>query len=159
MRIPTRIATFLCLAGLPIGAQDVDPKHLLHPPTDAWLTYHGDYTGQRHSKLTQITPENVGRLKQVWRFQASQPLKASPIVANGVIYITAPDNLWAVDASSGKELWHHQHTKNNAFHIGHRGAAIHNSTVYLTTPDCHLIAFDAKNGELEWDVRIADSSK
>ena len=159
MRIPTRMATFLCLAVLPAGAQNVDPKELQSPPTDAWLTYHGDYTGQRHSKLTQITPENVGRLKQVWRFQASQTIKASPIVSNGVIYITAPDNLWAIDARTGKELWHYQHTKNNAFHIGHRGAAIYKDTVYLTTPDCHLIALSAKNGEVKWDVLIADSSK
>ena len=80
-------------------------------------------------------------------------------MANGVIYITAPDNLWAIDARTGKELWHHQHTKNNAFHIGHRGAAIYKDTVYLTTPDCHLIALSTKNGEIKWDVLIADSSK
>ena len=159
MRIPTRIATFLCLAVLPISAQNVNPKALQNPPADAWLTYHGEYSGQRHSKLAQITPENVGRLKQVWRFQAGQTLKASPIVSNGVIYITAPDNLWAIDARTGKELWHHQHTKNNAFHIGHRGAAIYKDMVYLTTPDCHLIALSARNGEIKWDVLIADSSK
>jgi alcohol dehydrogenase (cytochrome c) len=159
MRITTRIATFLCLAGLPIGAQTVDPKALLSPPADAWLTYHGDYSGQRHSTLTQITAENIGRLKQVWRFQTGQTLKASPIVWNGVVYITAPDNLWAIDARTGKEIWHHQHTKNNAFHIGHRGAAIYKDTVYLTTPDCHLIALGAKNGEIKWDFPIADSSK
>jgi alcohol dehydrogenase (cytochrome c) len=159
MRIRTRVATFLCLAGLPAGAQSVDPKELLHPPTDAWLTYHGDYTGQRHSKLSQITPENVGRLKQVWRFQASQGLKASPIVANGVVYITAPDNLWAIDEHTGKQLWHHEHTKNNAFHIGHRGAAVYRDTVYLTTPDCHLIALSTKNGEVKWDILIADAGK
>jgi alcohol dehydrogenase (cytochrome c) len=159
MRIPTRIATFLCLAVLPIAAQNVEPKALQSPPADAWLTYHGEYSGQRHSRLTQITPENVGRLKQVWRFQAGQALKASPIVSNGVVYITAPDNLWAIDARTGKELWHHQHTKNNAFHIGHRGAAIYKDIVYLTTPDCHLIALSARNGEIKWDVLIADSSK
>ena len=94
-----------------------------------------------------------------WRFQTSQALKASPIVSGGVIYITAPDNLWAIDARTGKELWHHQHTKNNAFHIGHRGAAIYKDTVYLTTPDCHLIALSTKNGEVKWDVLIADSGK
>ena len=65
-------------------------------------------------------------------------------MANGVIYITAPDNLWAIDARTGKEIWHHQHAKNNAFHIGHRGAAIHKDMVYLTTPDCHLIALNAR---------------
>jgi alcohol dehydrogenase (cytochrome c) len=159
MRTLTRLATFLCFACLPIGAQNVDPKELLNPPANAWLTYHGEYNGQRHSRLAQITPENVSRLKPAWKFQTSQPLKSSPIVANGTIYITAPDNLWAIDARTGKELWHHQHTKNNAFHIGHRGAAIHGDTVYLTTPDCHLIALSTKNGEVKWDVLIADSGK
>jgi alcohol dehydrogenase (cytochrome c) len=65
MRNQVRI--FLSLAML-IGvaaAQSVDPQLLLNPPADAWLTYHGDYNGQRHSKLTQITPQNVGNLKQV----------------------------------------------------------------------------------------------
>ena len=159
MRIQHQILTLICLAALPIAAQNVDPKLLLNPPTDSWLTYHGDYTGQRHSKLTQITPENVSKLKQVWTSKVTQGLKASPIVADGVIYITAPDHMWAIDAHTGKEKWHHEHTKNNAFHIGHRGAAIYKDTVYLTTPDCHLIALSTKNGELKWDVIIADSSK
>ena len=159
MRTPARIATLVCLAGLPIGAQNVDPKALLSPPADSWLTYHGEYNGQRHSKLAQITPENISQLKQSWRYQTSQALKASPIVSGGVIYITAPDNLWAIEARTGKELWHHQHTKNNAFHIGHRGAAIYKDTVYLTTPDCHLIALSTKNGEVKWDILIADSGK
>jgi alcohol dehydrogenase (cytochrome c) len=159
MRTLSRLATLFCFAFLPAGAQNIDPKELLSPPADTWPTYHGDYTGERHSRLTQITPENVAQLRQVWRFQATQQIKASPIVAGGVIYMTAPDNLWAVDARTGKELWHHQHTKNNAFHIGHRGAAIYRDTVYLTTPDCHLIALNAKNGETKWDVLIADSGK
>ena len=154
-----RIATSLCLAGLPMFAQNVDPKELLNPPADTWLTYHGEYNGQRHSKLNQITPENVGQLKQLWRFQAAQAIKASPIVVDGVIYLTVPDNIWAIDARTGKELWRHQHTKNDAFHIGHRGAAIYKDTVYLTTPDCHLIALNSKNGETKWDVLITDSSK
>jgi alcohol dehydrogenase (cytochrome c) len=159
MRTLARIATLVGLALLPAGAQSIDPKQLLSPPTDAWLTYHGEYNGQRHSKLTQITPENVSQIRQAWHYQASQGLKASPIVANGIIYITAPDNLWAVDARTGKELWHHQHAKNDAFHIGHRGAAIYKNTVYLSTPDCHLMAMDARNGEVKWDVLIADSTK
>ena len=154
-----RIATFLCFAGLPLGAQNVDPKELLNPPADTWLTYHGEYNGQRHSKLPQVTPENVGQLKQAWKFQASGALKISPIVADGVIYITLPDNIWAIDAHTGKEIWHHQHARNNAFHIGHRGSAIYKDTVYLTTPDCHLIALNAKDGKVKWDVVIADSGK
>lgn len=129
--------------------------------TDSWLTYHGDYTGQRHSPLAQITPDNVGHLERVWRFETgqSQVIKASPILLNGVLYLTTPDNLWAVDARTGQERWHYQHPPNNAFHIGHRGAAIYKDTVYLTTPDCHLIAFNARDGKIKWDVLIADSDK
>ena len=86
-------------------------------------------------------------------------IKASPILANGILYVTTPDNIWAVDARTGKELWHYQNPPNNAFHIGHRGAAVYKDTVYLTTPDCHLIALNAKDGKVKWDVVIADSNK
>ena len=143
------------------AAQSVDPKKLVNPPTDTWLTYHGGYNGQRHSRILQITAENVGRLELVWRFQTgqNQAIKASPILVGGILYITTPDNIWAVDARTGKQRWHYQHPQNNAFHIGHRGAAVYRDTVYLTTPDCHLIAFRAKDGKVKWDVVIADSNK
>jgi alcohol dehydrogenase (cytochrome c) len=103
----------------------------------------------------------VGQLERVWRFQTSrdQPIKASPILVDGVLYITTPDNLWAIDARTGKERWHYQHPLNNAFHIGHRGAAVYQDTVYLTTPDCHLIALNAEDGKVKWDVVMADSNK
>jgi alcohol dehydrogenase (cytochrome c) len=161
MRVFARIAACLVLAGTVAPAQEVDPKELLQPPADAWLTYHGEYNGRRHSRLTQITPENVSRLRQVWKFQIpqNQAIKASPIVVDGVIYLTAPDNLWAIDARTAKELWHYQHPRNNAFHIGHRGAAVYKDTVYLTTPDCHLIAFNSKTGKIKWDVVIVDAGK
>ena len=83
-----------------VYAQGVDQNDLLHAPADSWLTFHGGYSGQRHTSLTEITPENVGKLQQVWRFQTgqNQQIKASPIVAGGVIYVTTPDNMWAVDA-------------------------------------------------------------
>jgi alcohol dehydrogenase (cytochrome c) len=143
------------------AAQSADSNRLVHPPADAWLTYHGDYNGQRHSGVAEITPDNVGRLERVWRFQTgqTQAIKASPILMNGVLYLTTPDNLWATDARTGEERWHYQHPANNAFHIGHRGAAVWKDTVYLTTPDCHLIAFNARDGKMKWNVVIADSDK
>ena len=97
----------------------------------------------------------------MWQFDThqNQQIKASPIVSGGVIYITTPDNIWALDARTAAELWHYQNHPNNAFHIGHRGAAIYKDTVYLTTPDCHLIALNAKDGKVKWDVVIADSNK
>ena len=78
-------------------------------PVNTWPTYHGDYSGQRHSSLSQITPENIGRLSQVWKFQTgqNQQIKATPILVNGMIFITTPDNLWTIDARTGSELWHY----------------------------------------------------
>src|SRR5262249_1081617 len=142
-------------------AQIIDAEKLIHPPADTWLTYHGEYNGQRHSRLTQITPENVTQLAKSWTFQTgqNQAIKASPILVGGVLYLTTPDNIEAIDARTGKQRWHYQHPANNAFHIGHRGAAVYKNTVYLTTPDCHLIAFDAEDGRKKWDVIIADSNK
>ncbi len=150
-------AVFAALA----SAQGVDANKLLHPPADSWLNFHGDYSGRRHSALSQITPQNVGQLKEAWRFQTApnSQIKASPILVDGVLYVTAPDHLWAIDSRTGKQLWHYQNPPNSAFHIGHRGAAVYKDTVYLTTPDCHLIAFNAKDGTVKWNVVIADSAK
>lgn len=155
-------AVLMAIALAAVGlAQSVDPKDLLRAPADAWLTFHGNYSGQRHSSLSQITPDNAGRLQQVWRFQTgqNQQIKASPILAGGILYVTLPDYIWAVDVHTGEEIWHYQNPPNNAFHIGHRGAAIYKDTVYLTTPNCHLVALNAKSGKVRWDVVIADSNK
>ena len=124
-------------------------------------TYHGDDTGQRHSPLTQITPSNVSRLAQVWRFQTGQntQIKASPILVNGILYVTTPDNLWAIDARTGRQLWHYASPMNNAFHIGHRGVAVYKDYVYVTTPDAHLIALNANDGVVRWNVVVADSKR
>jgi alcohol dehydrogenase (cytochrome c) len=143
------------------AAQRIDPASLLAPPADSWLTYHGDYSGRRHSALAQITPSNVHQLTLAWAFQTgqTQAIKASPILANGVLYITAPDNLWALDARSARQLWHYTYAKNDGFHIGHRGVAVYQDLVYLTTPDAHLVALDARDGKEKWDVVLADAKK
>lgn len=142
-------------------AQGLDPAALVKPSADSWPTYHGDYSGQRHSRLTQITPANVHQLTLAWAFQTgqTQQIKATPILVNGVLYITTPDNLWALDARSGHQIWRYTYPTNDGFHIGHRGVAIHKDSVYLTTPDAHLIALDARDGTVRWNVVIADAKK
>ncbi len=139
----------------------LDPATLLAPPADSWPTYHGDYSGRRHSRLTQITPDNVHQLTVAWTFQsgAGAQIKASPILVNGVIYLTMPDNIWAIDARSGRQIWRYTYPTNQGFHIGHRGAAVYKDTVFLTTPDAHLVALDIKDGKVKWDVVIADAKK
>jgi alcohol dehydrogenase (cytochrome c) len=93
----------------PLTAQNVDAAMLLHPPADSWPGYQGDYSGRRHSSLTQITPENVSNLTLAWAYQTNQPaeIKATPILVDGVLYFTVPDNVWAIDARSGHMLWHY----------------------------------------------------
>ena len=144
-----------------VMAQSLEPTALLKPSADSWPTYHGDYSGQRHSRLTQITPANVHQLTLAWAFQTgqAQQIKATPILVNGVIYITTPDNLWAIDARSARQIWRYTYPANDGFHIGHRGVAVYRDFVYLTTPDAHLVALDARDGKVRWTVAIADSTK
>ena len=80
-----------------LSAQNVDSATLVHPPADSWPGYHGDYSGRRHSSLTQITPANVKSLSMAWAFQTNQTIsiKGTPIVADGVMYLTVPDQRWA----------------------------------------------------------------
>jgi alcohol dehydrogenase (cytochrome c) len=145
----------------PAIAQDVPADLLLKPAADSWPTYHGDYSGQHHRHFTQITPANVHQMTLAWAFQTNltQQIKSTPIIVNGVIYITAPDNLWAIDARSGRQIWRYTYPANEGFKIGHRGAAVRGDLVYLTTPDAHLVALDARTGRERWNVEIADSRR
>jgi alcohol dehydrogenase (cytochrome c) len=140
------------------GAQDVDPASFAKRPTTSWPTANGDYTGDRHSPLTQITPANVADLGLAWAWEPgiNVSLKSTPVLVDGVLYISAPDNLWAVDARSGRMIWHYAYPPNKAFHIGHRGVAIYKDWLYLTTPDAHLVSLDAKTGDVRWNVVIGD---
>src|SRR5271170_6911833 len=92
-----------------LWAQDLTNSNLVSPSADSWPAYHGDYSGRRHSSLTQITPANVHNLGLSWAFQTglNQTLKCSPLLVDGVLYISVPDNVWAVDALSGHQLWHY----------------------------------------------------
>ena len=143
------------------AGQGLDPAALLKPAVDSWPTYHGDYSGQRHSPLTQITPANVAQLTLAWAFQTGQSaqIKATPILVNGIVYISTPDHLWAIDARSARQIWQYRYPDNTGFHIGHRGVAVYKDSVYLTTPDAHLVALDARTGTVKWNVEIADAKK
>jgi alcohol dehydrogenase (cytochrome c) len=144
-----------------LDAQELNPAQLLHPSPDTWPLYHGDYTGQRHSHLAQITPSNVNNLTLAWAFQTNQEawIKSSPLLVDGVLYFTVPDNIWAVDARSGHMIWHFHHPTTEGDHIGHRGVAMYKGWLYFTTPDAHLLSLNAKDGSIRWDRVIADVHK
>ncbi len=144
----------------PLSAQDLGDTQLVHPSPDSWPSYHGDYSGRRHIHLTQINPQNVGNLTLAWAFQTNQPaqIKSSPLLVDGVLYFTVPDNVWAVDARSGHMIWHYNRPSKGE-HIGHRGVAIYKGWLFFATPDAHLISLDAKDGKVRWDKLIADASR
>ena len=149
------------LCSLPGAAQSVDRAMLRNPPAGAWPTYHGDYSGKRHSGLTQIAPQNVGELSLAWAFQTGQgaAIKSSPLVVDGILYFTTPDNVWAVDARSGHQIWHYTYPANKGLHIGHRGVGMYGDWLYFLTPDAHLVSLNAKDGTVRWKVVVADQTQ
>jgi alcohol dehydrogenase (cytochrome c) len=144
-----------------LHAQNLDAAELLKPPADSWPGYHGDYSGMRHSSLTQITPQNVKSLTLAWAFQTLQgaEIKSTPLLVDGILYFTVPDNIWAVDARSGHMIWHYNKPTAKGLHIGHRGVAMYKGWLYFVTPDDHLICLNAKDGSVRWDVVVADVNK
>jgi alcohol dehydrogenase (cytochrome c) len=149
-----RLAFVLMAAQL--GAQGLDPAALLEPPTDTWPTYNGDYSGRRYSTLSQIDKSNVRSLTLAWAFQTrSSTLKSTPLEVNGILYFTAPDQVWAIDARSGRAVWHYNRPSEGD-HIGQRGVAMYKDRLYFGTPDAHLICLNARDGKQIWDVQIAD---
>jgi alcohol dehydrogenase (cytochrome c) len=154
------IVAVTCLCVPSLCAQDLESAQLVNPSPDSWPLYHGDYSGRRHVHLTQITPQNVGNLTLAWAFQTSQTaqIKSSPLLVDGILYFTVPENVWAVDARSGHMIWHYNRPSKGE-HIGHRGVAMYKGWLYFTTPDAHLISLDAKDGKVRWDKVIADASR
>jgi len=151
----------LMVAALPLFAQNLENSEILKPRPDSWPLYHGDYSGQRHSHLTQIAPQNVDRLSLAWAFQTGQSagIKSSPLLVDGVLYFTVPEHVWAVDARSGHMLWHYHQPTPQGLHIGHRGVAMLKGWLYFTTTDAHLVSLNAKDGTVRWTKEVADVSK
>jgi len=132
----------------------------------AWLTYSGNYQAHRFSPLKEITQQNVSRLKPAWVYQieARTRFETSPIVVDGVMYVTEPPTrVTALDLRTGRPLWTWQRKmplviKTIGFGPTNRGVAILDNTVYVGTLDCYVIALDAKSGAVRWETRVADNN-
>ena len=83
-------------------------------------------------------------------------IKASILAVEGTLYLTMPDNAWAVDAHDGRELWHYYWKTKGGTHIGNRGLGMWNGYLYMETPDNYLVSLDAKTGKERWHKPIAD---
>ncbi len=129
-------------------------------PADNWLTYSGDYSGRRFSALAQIRTDNVGSLVPQWVFHVpgSIRLEATPIVVNGVMYVTNSNEVYALDAGTGRSLWHYRFigaTKSDY----NRGVAVLDDRLFFVSSDARLVALQATTGAHLWDVQYADPDK
>jgi acido-empty-quinoprotein group A len=142
---------------LPAAAQGLDPAKLLQPATDTWPTFHGDYSGRRHSSLSQIDAQNVKSLSLAWMYRTKQgTIKSTPLEVNGVLYFTVPDHVWAIDARTGRQLWHYAWKSKAGIHIGNRGVGIYGNWLYFETPDNYLVCLNLRDGSERWHKEIAD---
>ncbi len=144
---------------------------------DAWPTYHGDYSGRRYSTLTQINRTTVKNLALAWvtRVNGSArraivggegpdpgagvpgvAIKATPLMVNGILYFSTPDNAWAIDARTGDEIWHYFWKSRGGLHVGNRGMGMWGNWLYFETPDAYIVSLDATTGKERWHKQIAD---
>jgi alcohol dehydrogenase (cytochrome c) len=150
-----------------IGLIDVTQNLLLQNPVSSnWVSYNGDYTGRRYSSLTELTPANASRLAAQWVFhtRAVSPLEVTPVVVAGVMFVTSANDAYALDARTGKVLWHHaravsQGLVDDAAVHHNRGVAILGTRIYMETDNAHLLCLDARSGSLIWDVAYATGNK
>jgi alcohol dehydrogenase (cytochrome c) len=131
--------------------------------TNNFLQTNGDYDQRRFYPAGQINRSNVKGLRVAWIFQTDvrESTETSPIVVNGVMYVTTSfDHVYALNAQTGEQLWHYKHNMGpiTTYCCGpnNRGVAVYQDKVYLATLDSNLVALDAKTGNVVWSKQIAD---
>jgi alcohol dehydrogenase (cytochrome c) len=152
------------LAGLAQPASAADWDALVHAGGQSanWLVYGGNLANTRYVPNDEINVGNVGDLKLQWIFQTGiiGSFENTPIVEDGVMYVTTPYNhVFAIDARTGRELWHYEHKLGTTIFCcgpNNRGVALADDKVYMATLDAMLIALDKRTGELLWETEIAD---
>ena len=128
-----------------------------------WPTYNGAVGGNRYTTLDQINKNNVARLAPQWVFPLvnTSPLEGTPIVVAGVMYMTSANECYALDAGSGRTIWHYQRKKTrglvgNAAGGINRGAAVAGDRIFMVTDNDHILALDRFRGKVLWETEMAD---
>ena len=170
--------------GVPIPAKasaegGIDFSRILNPKPGDWLTYDGNLSGNRYSPLKQINTGNVSKLALKWAF--SIPLWAQflpdtpyyrenmryfgletvPLVADGIMYVTGPNQAYALDARTGTQIWSYSRPRTSGLvsdaSLGtNRGVALLDDKIFMLTDNAHLIALNRVTGRLVWEVVMPD---
>jgi PQQ-dependent dehydrogenase (methanol/ethanol family) len=131
------------------------------PQPGDWLTYNGDLSGNRYSPLKQITAANVAALKLKWVFPISYfGLETTPLAAGGMLYVTGPNQVFALDALNGNPVWQYSRPPTPGLlgdaRLGtNRGVAILRGQVFFVTDHASLLALDRATGKLLWERPLA----
>jgi alcohol dehydrogenase (cytochrome c) len=168
MRPIIRVSALAALvACAPLSAQ-VTFDRLLHAEREPqnWLSYSATASNQRYSLLDQVNTGTVKglELQWVWQARSLEKFEATPLVVDGVLYtVQAPNDVVALDAATGRMFWtyHYEPAPEARLCCGrvNRGLAILGDTLYMGTIDAHLLAIDARSGQLVWDTKVAEASQ
>ena len=152
------------IAGTPPLPGAVSFDQIVSPKKGDWPTYHGMLTGNRHSAMDQINSSNVASLAARWSLTVgrSSKLETTPVVVDGVMYVTAVNEAYALDARNGREIWHFDRPRSTGLSGDaaggiNRGVAILGDRVFMVTDNAHLLALHRLTGSLLWEVEMADS--
>ncbi len=128
-----------------------------------FLHTNGNYEQTRYYPAAQINTSNVHKLRPAWIHQAEivESMETSPLIVNGIMYYsTSFNHVYALDAATGEEIWHHKHRMGpiTTYCCGpnNRGVAALGDKIYMGTLDAQLVALDAKTGNQVWASQIAD---
>ncbi len=128
-----------------------------------WPTYHGNVSGNRYSALAQINTSNVQKLAPKWVFNVpgAARMEGTPIVVGGLMYVTIANECWALDAGTGREIWHFQRPRTrglvgNASGGINRGVAISGDRLFMVSDHAHILALNRYTGDPLWDTEMAD---
>ncbi len=135
------------------------------PQSGDWLTYNGNESGNRYSPLKEINTANVSSLKLKWIFPISYfGLEVTPLAADGVLYVTGPNQVFALDALTGNPIWHYARPATAGLvgdaRLGtNRGVALLGGKVFFVTDNAHIVALDRASGKLLWETAMAPSTE
>jgi PQQ-dependent dehydrogenase (methanol/ethanol family) len=152
------------LAGPLTPATQSEIARIEHPQKGDWPTYNGTLDGNRHSELDQVNLKNASTLQLAWTYTIPfNGLETTPIVVDGVMFVTGNNQVYALSGSTGREIWRYERPKSSASQISgdaaigvNRGVAVLGDRVFYLTDDAHLIALNRLTGALLWEVRAPE---